>query len=268
MKTKFLRGKIELKKLGDVITVVASDESLDRHGDVLPIENWDLSKFIRSPRMLVDHNHEVASIVGKWTNVRIEGKKLLMDADFHGITELSKAVQEMVQKDYLDTVSVGFISHGPTRDGGSDSFELIETSWVTVPANPNARVELAMKSALEKTTDEEKKSIKSFVGDDELESSDDIIPDETDEDEPEPTIITEPVIDDEKDFNKVNPEVKEVKITYRLFKKLIEDSEKLQTLTIADKADVDKALRTAKIMKLAFKEAAHVVSDALRQLNK
>jgi len=119
IKKQYLVAKVKVLKSAGKITVVASDETLDRHGDVLPIDQWDLTKFLMSPRMLVDHNHQVEKIVGKWENVRIEGKQLLMDANFHGFTPLSKAVEEMVNKDYLDTTSVGFIQHGPKEDGGN-----------------------------------------------------------------------------------------------------------------------------------------------------
>lgn len=273
MKTKFLRGKIEVKKNNDVVTVIASDETLDRHGDVLPIEQWDLTKFMLSPRMLIDHNHEVASIVGKWENVRIEGKKLLMDAKFHGITDISKAVEEMVKTGYLDTVSVGFIYHGPEEDGGRDSFELIETSWVTVPANPSARVQTSLKTALEKkTSDEELGKIKEFVGDEEMESSDDILPDDEEPEDVEPEVIPE---DDAEvsvksiaEFKELKEDTEKVLCDYKFVLGLISDSEKLLTLTDEDKARVGEALRSAKIMKFAIKEAVHQLNDSLRKLNK
>lgn len=269
MTKNYLRGKIQLKKAGDIVTVVASDESLDRHGDVLPIEQWDLTKFMLSPRMLVDHDHQVSSIVGKWKNVRIEGNQLLMDADFHGITELSRAVKEMVLTDYLDTVSVGFIYHGAEKDGGKPSFELIETSWVTVPANPNARIQLSLKSAMEKDlSDEEKAKVKDFIGD-EKDEDESIIPD-TDEDIEDPIEVDgdDLTVLSIEDFNKLSADTVKVSCDYQFLKGLIADSEKLQTLTNADKAQVGEALRTAKIMKIAFKEASHIVNDALMRLNK
>ena len=204
MKTQYLKAKVLVKAEGEKITVVASDETLDRHGEVLPIEAWDLSKFKQAPRMLVDHDHRVEKITGKWSNIRVEGKQLLMDAIFHDITQLAKEVRDMVVQAFLDTVSVGFIFHESAGDGQRPVFELIEVSWVTVPANPNARIQHSFKSALEKvTTPEEKQKIKEFG---EIEDSDEVLPDGEDEaveeeeegDEPEPM---DDVEEDEKVFS-------------------------------------------------------------------
>lgn len=144
------------------ITVVASDETLDRHGEVLKIEDWDLSEFIKAPRMLIDHDHRVEKIVGRWENPRIENRQLLLDANFHDITELSREVHKMVLEDHLNSVSVGAIYNPPDNDGQRGRLELIETSWVTVGANPNA---LTISKALEADeTNEDVSKIKDFVG--------------------------------------------------------------------------------------------------------
>lgn len=280
-KTQFLKAKVQLKENGKGITVIATDETLDRHGDVLPIDQWDLTKFMLAPRMLVDHDHTVASIVGKWGNIRIEGKALLMDADFHGITDLAKAVEEMVMKGYLDTVSVGFIWHGAERDGDRPSFELIETSWVTVPANPSARV---VKDLLSKSlTSEEKEAVKEFDGGD-IES-DDLLPE--DDEEPiveegeEPTNApaasesVPPVEEEERslissietfkafDTDEKNKDVAKVECSVQFVRELILASEQLSTLTESGVS----AERSARIMKASLKEAAGIVSHALRELN-
>ncbi len=279
---KFLRGVISVKQEENKITVVASDETLDRHGDVLPIENWDLSKFKSAPRMLVDHDHQVSSIVGKWENVRIEGKQLLMEANFHNITELSRAVAEMVKQAYLDTVSVGFIYHGPKQDGGHDTFELIETSWVTVPANPSAKVQASLKSLQEKTlTDEETAKVKDYLGKD-LEEDEEVAEDDDEEklgDEDEEEEVAGD--DDEKEITpeklmehfgitpcKTVEEVKKVKsgivvVEASLILKLLADSEKLLTLTQAGQASFQNRL-----LKESFKEAARMINHSLRELNK
>lgn len=308
-KKNFLKAKVVFKKEDNKITVIASDETLDRHGDVLPIEAWDLSQFNKAPRMLVDHDHRVQSIVGKWANARIEGKQLLMDADFHGITDLSKAVKEMVEKGYLDTVSVGFIYNPPEKDGDRPSFELIETSWVTVPANPSARVQRTLASAAKsllgkELTDDEKQKIKDFAGEkevdpedehdtepedaeepladelDEIENQDDD-KDEDEEDEEDEIQANSAIVDrtpegfekegyvfirNAADFAKSLESddqdcVRIIDLAYLI--QLVADSEKLKTLTDADAV----AKRSAETMKLAFKEAAHIVNDALMKLN-
>lgn len=277
---KFLNAKVEVKRSGDVITVVASDETLDRHGDVLPIEAWDLTKFKMAPRMLVDHDNSVSSIVGKWTNIRIEGKQLLMDAVFHEITDLAKEVKQMVMEKFLDTVSVGFIWKGPEKNGDRPSFELVETSWVSVPANPSARVQTSLKSAMEAVlTPEQEKDIKEFA---ELENSDEILEeedqDEVVEGEVEEEVVPEEVVEDPEEkavdtaedlieFVDKNADAKNVLCSIIFVSKLISDSEQLKKLT--QEAEARKtANQKAKLVQMALKEAASHISHSLRELNR
>lgn len=308
MKKQYLKAKIVVQKDDKKITVIASDETLDRHGDVLPIENWDLTKFLTAPRMMIDHNHRVESIVGKWENVRIEGKKLLMDANFHDFTPIATAVRKMVEEGYLNTVSVGFIWNGPDKDGGTPSFELIETSWVTVPANPSARVQSSFKSLLDKgITEEEKKNVIGFAGEikeEDPEDLDDKDPEEDDEPEldEEGNPILKPADDDEvlddtietslkdiedrtpeafekagyvfieslEDFNKsLEKDDKDIVriVSLNLLTKLFADSEQLQTLT--DKGlEVLRAEKVSEMVRVSLKEAAGIISHALREANK
>ncbi len=170
MKKEFIKGV--LKKAGDKFEFVASDETKDRHGDVIPLDSWDLANFLKAPRMLVDHDHRVEKIVGKWEDVHIdkaeENKGLKMTAIFHKITDLSKETMEMVAKGFLNTVSVGFIPHRDVSVGEDNEEvfvqrnELLEVSLVTVPANPNAE---QIKSLLEKKEKEEAEGkINEFMG--------------------------------------------------------------------------------------------------------
>lgn len=166
MQTKFIRGYFK-KEADGKLTIIASDETLDRHGEVLKLESWDLTEFNKAPRLLVDHNHEVSSIVGKAVNTQIDRSigALTFEPLFHEITQLSREVKEMVEQGFLDTVSVGFIPHGPEKDGDSGRNELIEISFVTVGANPNARAK-ALGEAVSKATisDDEKEKIEKFTG--------------------------------------------------------------------------------------------------------
>lgn len=234
-------AKIEKRDNG--ITVVASDETLDRHGEVLKIADWDLTEFRKAPRMLIDHDHRVEKIVGAWRNPRIQDGELLLDADFHEITELSKAVSEMVKEGYLNTVSVGAIYKPAQNDGDRPTLELIETSWVTVGANPNARV----KKALE--TEEVEKEVE----------------------------ITEYLTNVEKDVEEVEKiaileqKNNELQIENDSLKNKIKDLEEqcekhVQTLT--EMSQKNKALRKGLLTKLMLKSVAQQVNRKLQQLNK
>jgi hypothetical protein len=49
MEKKFIEAKLE--KQGDKMIFVASDESIDRHGDSLKVDLWDLKNFKKAPRL-------------------------------------------------------------------------------------------------------------------------------------------------------------------------------------------------------------------------
>lgn len=148
---------------------IASDESVDRHGDSLSVDAWDLRNFKKAPRLLVDHDHRVEKIVGKAVGIKIEKaakrSRLIFEAVIHDITELSRSVKEMIEKGFLNTVSVGFIPNEKevkAQDGTVEkkqSNELVEISFVTVPANPNAQ---QLKSLMEKEEEVNAEKIKDF----------------------------------------------------------------------------------------------------------
>ncbi len=119
---------------------VATDETIDREGDIISIEGWQTDNFKRNPVMLWSHNPYDLNI-GKWKNLRfrtVNGKKkMTIEPDFHGITELSKSISEMVERGYMSTVSVGFRPY--EKEGNTyTKQELLEVSFVNIPANPEA----------------------------------------------------------------------------------------------------------------------------------
>lgn len=151
MEKQYLSFQIKKAEKGE-ITIVASDETLDRMGEVVPISTWDLKNYKKNPVLLVDHDYRVANIVGRAKNIKVSEKEMTFSPDFHQITQLAREVSEMVLTDYAPAVSVGFLPHPPAKDGDTGHNELLEISFVAVPANPNA-LALAMKSV---TTDQEK----------------------------------------------------------------------------------------------------------------
>lgn len=162
MDKKYLKTK--LKNEGGKLRFIVTDESTDRHGDSLVVDQWDLKAFKKAPRMLVDHDHRVEKIVGKWKNIKIEKgskRRMTMEAVFHGITDLSRQVEKMVAEGFLDTVSVGFIPYPAKDEKSSPRNELIEVSLVTVPANPNAQQIKSLLDTEEKNLNAE--NIKKFL---------------------------------------------------------------------------------------------------------
>jgi len=124
------------------LTFVLSDESVDRMGDVIRADGWDLTAFRKNPVALFGHDH--SSIVGVWTDIKVVGKKLLGTLKFAtpGTSQLVDTVRSLVEQKILKAVSVGFqpIEAKPRKDGGYEYTRsaLHEVSLVAVPANSNA----------------------------------------------------------------------------------------------------------------------------------
>lgn len=130
-----------VEEIEGVKVFVASDETVDREGEVLSADGWQLDNFKRNPVMLWAHN-PFEPPIGKWKNIRmrtVDGKKkLTMEPDFHRKSELSKLIADLVEGGYPpQTVSVGF---RPFEKQGNvfTKQELLETSFVNIPANPEA----------------------------------------------------------------------------------------------------------------------------------
>lgn len=130
----------------DPFEFVLSDESVDRVGDIIRADGWKLSDFRKNPIALFGHSHR--DIIGVWTKVRVEGKKLMgrLKLADEGTSELIDTIRKLVDQRILKAVSVGFMPlEGQPRDekdpwGGFEftKTSLHEGSLVAVPANPNA----------------------------------------------------------------------------------------------------------------------------------
>ena len=123
-----------------VAGVVGSDDSIDRHGDRINPKGWDLKNFKKSPVILLNHNYWSLPI-GKAVNVRVENNQLLFDIEFSQTYDVAKTVYNLVKENIMKAVSVGFLVKEWARSGSDytiEKAELLELSFVTVPANPNA----------------------------------------------------------------------------------------------------------------------------------
>lgn len=154
--TKFLEAFIE-KDAGGVLTAVASTNTVDRRGEIVDNNGWDLKAFKKNPILLWGHDHSQLPIgVSKKTWVEGTGKqaKLMIQPEIHEVTPTAMAVKELINRGILKTLSVGF---RPLESPDGTTFtknELLEVSVVNVPANADAMM-LAYKS-LEKAGFEHK----------------------------------------------------------------------------------------------------------------
>ena len=124
-----------------------SDESVDRMGDVISAAGWDTSNFLKNPVALFQHNSSWP--IGRWADLRVDGTalkgKLVMAPE--GTSPRIDEIRRLIDAGILRAVSVGFrcLERQARKDAEGkyvgEHFlrqELIETSLVSVPANPNA----------------------------------------------------------------------------------------------------------------------------------
>lgn len=144
--TRFDVDKAVIKEvassIGDGLEFVLSDDTPDRYGDVVEAKGWDLSWFLKNPIALFGHDNSFP--IGTWDNVRVEGGKLLgkLKLAEAGTSARIDELRSLVQQKVLKAVSVGF---KPIESEGNGKRgirfirqELLETSLVSVPANPAA----------------------------------------------------------------------------------------------------------------------------------
>lgn len=131
---------------GDGLDFVLSDATIDRYGDVVEPKGWDLSWFVKNPIALFGHNASFP--IGTWSDVRVEGGKLMAKLNLaaRGTSARIDELIALVEQRVLRAVSVGFIPRksapmDPDKPYNGTRFleqELLETSLVSVPANPAA----------------------------------------------------------------------------------------------------------------------------------
>ena len=151
MKTKLFspatcKGVIDQEK--QIVHVVTSTGVIDRHGDSVNPNGWKLDNYNDNPVVLVAHDYwtlPVGKVIKSW----VEDKALHQHIQL-AKTEEGKKVFYLVEGGFLNTVSAGFVV---TKWGVSaeDEYtimeqELLEVSFVAVPANPEALVQNDIKN--------------------------------------------------------------------------------------------------------------------------
>lgn len=139
------------------IEFVASDNTRDSHGTVLPVDKWKLDRYNANGVILYQHNgwsSDPDDVIGRGV-ARVEGDQLLVAITFEG-AEINPKADKIFRKlvaGTLNGVSVSFIPTttevgkwgegeeartGKTPTFYFDGMELVEISVVTIPSNPNA----------------------------------------------------------------------------------------------------------------------------------
>ena len=133
------------------ISFIASTDSVDRYGDVINQEGWNIEAYERNPVVLLNHNANSLPI-GKGA-VSVKDGQLVIDVEFDKDDELAQRVERKARSGFLNAVSVGFNpmeaiersklpkDHPAYTERGGNYFnksELLEVSIVTIPANSEA----------------------------------------------------------------------------------------------------------------------------------
>ena len=135
----------QVKDIGNrILEFTGSTETMDRDGEIIKADGWDLKNYKNNPVVLFGHDYgslPVAKCVKAW----VEGGKLKFQDQFPTADEYEYAdtVYKLCKGGYLNTVSVGFIplKSEPGKGECRKTFthqELLEHSIVPVPSNPDA----------------------------------------------------------------------------------------------------------------------------------
>lgn len=119
--------------------VILSTPTKDRQGEVVATKAFE--PLPASIPVHVDHNHSYAALVGRAVP-RYEGAILLARGHYTA-SALAQSVREDVKAGNLDSVSVGFANPVRTSINGIPTVtkgELVEASFVSIPANRDTRV--------------------------------------------------------------------------------------------------------------------------------
>lgn len=140
------RGAIEAtEKASDAdagtFEVIITTEALDRYNEVIKLDGWQLDNYLKNAVVLWGHNHSLLPI-GKATSIEVRDGKMIAKGKF-ALHEFAQEVRRLYDQGIICATSVGFIEK--EREGNLiTKAELIEFSFVNVPANPQA-LTLALK---------------------------------------------------------------------------------------------------------------------------
>jgi uncharacterized protein len=134
-----------------ILDFIASDETVDRYGEVILASGWELERYRHNPVFQNCHQYgDVVFTLGRAlaTEVRQTGGRPFLYQRIRFAVEanpMAKIAHALYRGKYLNAVSVGFVplewQEGAEAHPASRKYlrqELLEVSAVSIPANPNA----------------------------------------------------------------------------------------------------------------------------------
>ena len=131
--TESLIAQIKAADDASTFKVVISTADEDRQGDMLDQSKWNLVNYEANPVVLWAHDYYSLPI-GVCTSIKVEGGELVAEGKFAPgeLNPLAAQIAGLYNAGFIKATSVGYIQHE------DESLELLEFSFVPVPANPFA----------------------------------------------------------------------------------------------------------------------------------
>jgi len=139
--------KSEAEEQSFTLDFIASNESLDRCGEIITATGWRLERYRRNPVFQNAHQYgDVLFTLGKALITEVRGGALFQRVRFAvEANPMARIAHALYQGGFLNAVSVGFIpvrwENGTEKSGYRRKYleqELLEVSAVAIPANPDA----------------------------------------------------------------------------------------------------------------------------------
>ncbi|MDD2900815.1 MAG: HK97 family phage prohead protease [Syntrophales bacterium] len=154
---------IQVRQVGDpaerVLEFIASTAQVDRYGDIIEVEGWELDNWLKVPVILYGHDYGGFPIGQGVSAIKDPLRGLVIQAKFATAQENPEAdiAYRLALGGYIRAVSVGFmdLEREPILDNEGNRTgwrfkraELLEVSLVAVPANPGALIVPVQKGLL------------------------------------------------------------------------------------------------------------------------
>jgi hypothetical protein len=120
--------------------MIITTEDVDRTGEVIKIDGWNIENYMANPVVLFGHDYRSLP-VGITTELTVKGKKMVAKGYFapEDANPVAGQVAKLYELGLLKTASVGFIPQYDPKDSSVIiGAELLEWSFTPVPANPHA----------------------------------------------------------------------------------------------------------------------------------
>jgi len=119
---------------------VATTSDVDRVGERVNLKGLtNLDEYLKNPILLF--NHDIHSPIGRITKVNLLDDRIEVEFTFAN-TPKAQEIKQLVDEGVLNALSIGFLSLQRLRDEAGNvvhnQWRWVETSVVTIPANPNA----------------------------------------------------------------------------------------------------------------------------------